>query len=97
MTPYRGVGANIALKDAVRLCRALTAAHRGERPVIDAIHDYEAEMMGYGFRAVQASLQAMKQAMVESPVQSALSRLVLRVINNVPPFKRAMFNRMGDE
>jgi salicylate hydroxylase len=97
MTPYRGMGANIALKDAVRLCRALTAADRGERPVIDAIHDYEAEMMGYGFRAVQASLQAMKQAMVESPARSALSRLVLRVINHAPPFKRAMFDRMGDE
>jgi 2-polyprenyl-6-methoxyphenol hydroxylase-like FAD-dependent oxidoreductase len=34
MTPYRGIGANIALKDAVALCRALTSANRGERPVI---------------------------------------------------------------
>ena len=29
MTPYRGIGANVALKDAVRLKRALVAAHRG--------------------------------------------------------------------
>ena len=41
MTPYQGIGANIALKDAVRLARGLTAAVRGERPLIDAIHDYE--------------------------------------------------------
>src|SRR5262249_32523270 len=39
MTPYRGIGANVALKDAVRLCRALTMANRAERPVIDAIRD----------------------------------------------------------
>jgi salicylate hydroxylase len=97
MTPYRGIGANMALKDAVRLCRALIAAHRGERPVVDLIHDYEAEMLDYGFRAVQASLEAMKRSMVESRVQSAISRAALRVINHVPPLKRAMFDRMGDE
>jgi salicylate hydroxylase len=97
MTPYRGIGANVALKDAVGLCRALTAADRGERPVIDAIGAYEADMVDYGFRAVRTSLQAMNQAIVESGVQSALSRTALRVINHVPAFKRAMFNRMGDE
>jgi 2-polyprenyl-6-methoxyphenol hydroxylase-like FAD-dependent oxidoreductase len=97
MTPYRGIGANVALKDAVGLCRALTAANRGERPVIDAIRDYEADMVGYGFRAVRTSLRAMNQAIVESRVRSALSRAVLRVIDHVPACKRAMYNRMGDE
>jgi 2-polyprenyl-6-methoxyphenol hydroxylase-like FAD-dependent oxidoreductase len=97
MTPYRGIGANVALKDAVGLCRALTAAGRGERPVIDAIQAYEADMMDYGFRAVRTSLHAMNQAVMESSVQSALSRAVLRIINHVPAFKRAMSNRMGEE
>jgi salicylate hydroxylase len=97
MTPYRGIGANMALKDAARLCRALSAVHRGERAVIDAIHDYEVDMLSYGFRAVAASLKAMTQAMVQSRVQSGLSRVALRVINNVPRFKRAMFDRMGAE
>ena len=97
MTPYRGIGANVALKDAVRLCRALTAADRGERPIIDAIHGYEADMVDYGFRAVRTSLHAMNQAIVESSVKSALSRATLRFIDRVPAFKRAMFNRMGAE
>jgi 2-polyprenyl-6-methoxyphenol hydroxylase-like FAD-dependent oxidoreductase len=97
MTPYRGIGANVALRDAVGLCRALTAADRGERPVIDAIHDYEADMVEYGFRAVRTSLHAMNQAVTESSVQSALSRAALRIINHVPAFKRAMYNRMGEE
>jgi 2-polyprenyl-6-methoxyphenol hydroxylase-like FAD-dependent oxidoreductase len=97
MTPYRGIGANVALKDAVRLCRALTAADRGERPLIDAIRGYEADMVDYGFRAVRTSLHAMNQAIVESRVHSVLSRAALRVIDRVPAFKRAMFSRMGSE
>ena len=97
MTPYRGIGANVALKDAVRLCRGLTTANRGERPVIDAIRDYETGMIDYGFRAVQTSLHAMNQAVTEGWVGSMLSRAVLRVINRVPLLKRQMFNRMGEE
>jgi 2-polyprenyl-6-methoxyphenol hydroxylase-like FAD-dependent oxidoreductase len=97
MTPYRGIGANVALKDAVRLCRELTMASRAERPVIDAIRDYETGMIDYGFRAVQTSLHAMNQAVMESWIQSMLSRAVLRIINRVPPLKRQMFNRMGEE
>jgi 2-polyprenyl-6-methoxyphenol hydroxylase-like FAD-dependent oxidoreductase len=97
MTPYRGIGANVALKDAVRLCRALTTANRAERPVIHAIRDYETDMIDYGFRAVQTSLHAMNQAVMEGWVQSMMSRAVLRIINCVPPLKRQMFNRMGEE
>ena len=97
MTPYRGIGANVALKDAVRLCRALTMANRAERPVIDAIRDYETEMIDYGFRAVRTSLHAMNQAVMENQVQLTLSRAVLRIINCVSPLKRRVFDRMGEE
>jgi hypothetical protein len=72
-------------------------ADRGERPVIDAIRDYETEMINYGFRAVQTSLHAMNQAVMEGGIQSMLSRAVLRIINRVPPLKRQMFHRMGEE
>src|SRR5215470_13662144 len=57
MTPYRGIGANIAIKDAARLKRALVAAHRGDCHLVDAIHDYETGMLDYGFRAVRNSLK----------------------------------------
>jgi 2-polyprenyl-6-methoxyphenol hydroxylase-like FAD-dependent oxidoreductase len=82
MTPYRGIGANVALKDAVRLCRALVAAERRETPLIDAIHDYEAGMIDYGFRAVRMSLQAMQQAMPDSAMSQLASRAFLRRVNN---------------
>jgi 2-polyprenyl-6-methoxyphenol hydroxylase-like FAD-dependent oxidoreductase len=97
MTPYRGIGANVALKDAMRLCAALTAASRGQRPVLEAIHDYEAGMIDYGFRAVRTSLEAMNQAIIESRPRAMLSRMVLRFINRVPPLKRRMLERMGEE
>jgi 2-polyprenyl-6-methoxyphenol hydroxylase-like FAD-dependent oxidoreductase len=93
MTPYRGIGANVALKDAMRLCHALTAASRGQRAVLEAIHDYETGMIDYGFRAVRTSLQAMDQAIVENRLRAMLSRTALRFINRVPPLKR----RMGEE
>ena len=40
MTHYRGIGANIALKDAMRLRRVVTAANAGERPLFDALAAY---------------------------------------------------------
>jgi salicylate hydroxylase len=97
MTPYRGIGANVALKDATRLRGALVAAVRGDRPLLEAIHDYELDMIAYGFRAVRTSLHAMNQAMIENPLQLALSRVALGIIDRVPTFKRWMFNRMGEE
>lgn len=97
MTPYQGIGANIALKDAVRLARGLTAAGRGERPLIDAIHDYEVDMIDYGFRAVRRSLHAMNQAVTESPLRLTMSRTALRLINHVAPFKRWMTKAAGND
>ena len=96
MTPYRGIGANVALKDAMRLCHALTGASRGKRPVLEAIHDYETGMIDYGFRAVRTSLYAMNQAIVESRLHAMLSRTFLQFINRVPPLKRRMLERMGE-
>jgi 2-polyprenyl-6-methoxyphenol hydroxylase-like FAD-dependent oxidoreductase len=97
MTPYRGIGANIALKDAVRLRRALTAANAGEHPLLDALHAYETEMIDYGFRAVRASLEAMHRAMPDSRLRLALSRAFLRTANHVPSLRQRMFRGMGDE
>jgi 2-polyprenyl-6-methoxyphenol hydroxylase-like FAD-dependent oxidoreductase len=97
MTPYRGIGANIALKDAVRLCDALVAADRGERDIVDAIHAYETDMMDYGFKAVRNSLAAMKQMIDTGPVGLAASRAAFRMIDRLPPVKRWMFRRMGEE
>jgi 2-polyprenyl-6-methoxyphenol hydroxylase-like FAD-dependent oxidoreductase len=97
MTPYRGVGANVAIKDAVRLKRALTAAQRGERDLMEAIRTYEDGMRDYGFRAVQNSLRAMHQTVTDNVPGLLTSRLLFRTINKLQPLKRAMARRLGEE
>ncbi len=88
MTPFRGIGANIALLDAAVLCRKLTEAHRGETTLLEAIHAYESKMLAYGFDAVRASRQAMEQAHADSCVCKATSRVLFKTLNFVPPLER---------
>jgi 2-polyprenyl-6-methoxyphenol hydroxylase-like FAD-dependent oxidoreductase len=95
MTPYRGIGANMALEDAVRLKRALVAAARGESDVFDAIGGYEDAMRDYAFRAVRNSLQAMNGAVDAGAMRLTLQRLMFRTIDRLPPLKRWMGSRMG--
>jgi 2-polyprenyl-6-methoxyphenol hydroxylase-like FAD-dependent oxidoreductase len=95
MTPYRGIGANMALEDAVRLKRALVAGARGERDLLAAIAAYEREMRDYGFRAARNSLAAMRQSVGAGPLRLTAQRLMFRAIDRLPPVKRWMASRMG--
>src|SRR6516225_10829405 len=97
MTPYRGIGANVAIKDAARLTRALVSAHCGKRDLVEAINDYEIGMLDYGFRAVRNSLKAMHQTVTDSLPGLMLSRLTMRAINALPPVKRIVAWRLGEE
>jgi 2-polyprenyl-6-methoxyphenol hydroxylase-like FAD-dependent oxidoreductase len=97
MTPYRGIGANVALKDAVRLRDALVAGQRGEAPLLDAIGGYEAQMRDYGFNAVRNSLKAMQQMTGQGPIALGLSRTAFRLIDRLPPLKRRMARGLGEE
>lgn len=56
MTPGRGVGANTALRDAALLCRQLRLAAAGDKTLLQAVADYEAAMVPYGFARVADSL-----------------------------------------
>ncbi|WP_438296457.1 FAD-dependent oxidoreductase [Streptomyces sp. HUAS TT7] len=54
MSPAIGVGTNTALRDARILTDRLAQATNG-RPLTEALHAYEAEMLGYSFDAVRDS------------------------------------------
>jgi 2-polyprenyl-6-methoxyphenol hydroxylase-like FAD-dependent oxidoreductase len=95
MTPYRGIGANMALEDAVRLKRAIVAGAHRERDLFAAIGDYEDEMRRYGFRAARNSLHAMRQSVEAGALSLTWQRLMLRTIDRLPPVKRWMASRMG--
>lgn len=84
MTPMRGIGANIALRDAQLLARCI--AEGG-----DAVARYEREMYDYGFAAVRDSLRAAKQFADGGPVARTIFKTVLRTASAVPALKRAMF------
>jgi len=95
LTPYRGIGANMALEDAVRLKRAIVAGARGERELLNAVGEYEAAMRNYGFRAARNSLRALRQSVDAGPVRLTLQRLAFRAIDRLPPVKRWMASGMG--
>jgi 2-polyprenyl-6-methoxyphenol hydroxylase-like FAD-dependent oxidoreductase len=88
MTPYRGVGGNIALKDAALLSSQLQQAHRGEKPLLQAIAEYEACMREYAFVAVADSLKAMKQFTGEKKYPAfSLFKTGMRMANALPKLK----------
>ncbi len=91
MTPYRGIGANIALRDAALLCSKLTEANRGDKPLLDAIAEYEVGMREYAFAAVADSLKSMNQAVGEKRNPGfGIAKTAMRVINAVPSLKRRL-------
>jgi salicylate hydroxylase len=97
MTPYRGIGANIALRDAALLCRQLVRTAHGEVGLLDAVTDYEQEMRRYGFAAVRTSLAAMKTQLETGALAGAASRAVFRLVDRVPALKRQFFLSMAAE
>ncbi len=95
MTPFRGIGANTALRDAQLLSRKLIAAARGEVDLVAGIHDYETQMIGYGFAAVRASLRTAEQTVSPNRFGRSAFRVGLRVVSAIPPLKRKIFSELG--
>ena len=97
MTPFRGIGANIALRDAAALSGALSAANRDEEDVLRSIHTYETNMIRYGFRAVRESLKAMESTLDDRPFVRAVNRTASKALEALPPIKNWVFGHVGDE
>ncbi|MEV4111690.1 NAD(P)/FAD-dependent oxidoreductase [Nonomuraea sp. NPDC049695] len=96
MTPGRGVGANTALRDARLLTRNLLKVHRGELPLLEAVHDYETRMTAYAWDAVVKSRAQMdghsilhKDGLAADLVRAGM-RTAMRVMDHLPPVKRRM-------
>ncbi|MEV4317873.1 NAD(P)/FAD-dependent oxidoreductase [Actinocrispum sp. NPDC049592] len=95
MTPFGGIGANTALRDARLLAHNLIEVANGERDLLDAIGDYERQMIDYGFAAVRSSMRNATQAVSESRAGRVVFKTVLRVCSAVPALKRKMFSGQG--
>jgi 2-polyprenyl-6-methoxyphenol hydroxylase-like FAD-dependent oxidoreductase len=88
MTPFRGMGANTALRDAAALRQALAAVSRGEQELIPALAAYERDMIDYGFAAVRTSLANMRRLHAESTLARFATKTMFRVANVLPPLQR---------
>ena len=89
MTPFRGIGANTALRDAAALRHALAAVSRGEADLIPALAAYERDMVRYGFAAVQMSLRNMERFHARGFLARTATKSLFHVIDHVPPLKSA--------
>ncbi|PDS31257.1 FAD-dependent oxidoreductase [Rhizobium phaseoli] len=99
MTPGRGAGANTALRDAALLGRMLVEANQGRKPLVEAIHAYEVEMLRYSREAIHESKKQMDASdLAHRPIvgrlQLAVTRGVMRIINAMPAVKRRAFRQM---
>jgi 2-polyprenyl-6-methoxyphenol hydroxylase-like FAD-dependent oxidoreductase len=84
MTPYRGIGANIALKDAALLAAKLIEVSYGERPLLTSMREY-------AFAAVESSRKSMEQAVGEKryPI-FGITKTAMRVVNAVPALRKRL-------
>ena len=95
MTPFRGIGANTALRDAALLRDALAGVGRGERNVVTALAAYEREMIGYGFAAVRASLANMKRLHARSPVTRLATKTFFWLADLSPWLRKRVIDTGG--
>lgn len=99
MTPGRGVGANTALRDAALLCRQLRQAAAGDKTLLQAVADYEAAMVPYGFARVADSLRRSGTSGDDRMYKPVVGRLALLgargyfgVTSRVPRLARKFVN-----
>lgn len=78
MTPFRGIGANTALRDAQLLSRTLTSSSTVD--VLGAVGVYEREMRKYSSRAVRASARSAEQFVSDSRLGRLLTRTMFRAM-----------------
>ncbi|MCA2223957.1 FAD-dependent oxidoreductase [Nonomuraea aurantiaca] len=91
MPPVGGLGGNTALRDAHRLCAALTAADHGEESLPQALRAYEADMLRYGFETVREVVRNTEGAITRSALKRSTARWFFRTCGAVPLLGRAVF------
>ena len=68
MTPTLGRGANLAMRDAALLARALKTVAAGRMDLAAALIDYERELVTYGFEVVRKAARIGEQRMAQNPL-----------------------------
>jgi 2-polyprenyl-6-methoxyphenol hydroxylase-like FAD-dependent oxidoreductase len=93
MTPFRGIGANTALRDAQSLHRMLVKVTEGKQALIPALAQYERDMIDYGFHAVRDSLKDMERFHATSALALGVTKTLFRAVDRLPLLKSAFLGR----
>jgi 2-polyprenyl-6-methoxyphenol hydroxylase-like FAD-dependent oxidoreductase len=93
MTPFRGIGANTALRDPQSLHQMLVSVSRGEQALIPSLARYERDMIAYGFQAVRDSLEDMERFHAKSVLARSVTKTMFRAVDRLPLLKSAFVGR----
>jgi len=91
MPPVGGIGGNVALSDASKLCEALRTVAAGRSSLLPALSAYEAEMIKRGFAAVEQSRLYLQLAIFPSRLGRAAARAFFWSCGALPFLRRAVF------
>jgi 2-polyprenyl-6-methoxyphenol hydroxylase-like FAD-dependent oxidoreductase len=89
MTPFRGKGANTALRDAHALRDALVSVEKHGAPLIPTLASYEKGLIQYGFTAVRESLANMERLHSRSLFARFAAKAWFRLADAIPPLQKA--------
>lgn len=89
MPPTRGIGGNVALKDAQLLCQKLVAVSQQEKRLSEALKEYVNEMLRYSFGAVKSSKQSLDMIVMENPLGRVFTKTALRSVNFFTSHKKS--------
>ncbi len=89
--PIGGLGGNTAMRDARLLSQQLSSVARGERDLLDAVRDCEAEMRDYGYAAIRAALK--DQSLATGRLGALTTRAWFRLCHAVPALRQRTFRR----
>jgi 2-polyprenyl-6-methoxyphenol hydroxylase-like FAD-dependent oxidoreductase len=92
MTPYRGVGANTALRDAALLCDTLSKVDQDGQDLMPELAAYERAMIDYGFAAVRASLAQMDRVHTTSPLKHSATKAFFKLVDLSPALQRRLLD-----
>ena len=91
MPPVYGMGANMALNDALILCRQLRQVANGESQLAPALYEFQEKMLKEGFKALKASVALTRRASGSNMIQRWFSRQFFRLCTAVGPIKKLCF------
>ncbi|GAA2785756.1 FAD-dependent oxidoreductase [Crossiella cryophila] len=93
MTPFLGLGAGTALRDARLLADRIIEVANGGRDLLAAVGEYEREMLDYGFAAVADSRRASRMFLADNAFARLAFGAASRLLTAFPSLQQKFVNQ----